>query len=346
MIEQNKQFIHNIFGGTADRHGFICHPALIALLEVGDFTLSSEPIQKWVPWVVENYKREVKSLELLQDDNVPLAKMLTGTQLFANAFGCEVHIPLDNMPCALPLVSCTEEADKLEVPNIWKTECLYRVFELGDAVRRELGPDVDMGICDMQTGFDIANLIWDKNDLLCAMSLEPDAVKRLSAKCALLLKTFLIELRKEFPTMSPAHCPNIWVPPELGPWLSNDEAGIMSPEMFEEFCLPELNDLCDTFGGIGMHCCADAEHQFPEFNKIKNFYAFNRVESRHGYLPILEHFSGPDSPVHCLAWITDKEMEQLIVQASTGTRFIFVNMSEDNDNSAKWLAEARALSQS
>ena len=344
ISEQNKQLISGIFAGTAHRHAFLYQPPLIPLAEAGDYTLSSKPVQNWVPWVVENYRRQVKSLELHQDNSVPVAKLSTGTQLFANAFGCEVHIPPGDNPCALPMVNCAAEADKLEVPDIWKTACLYRVFELGNAVRQELGPEGDMGVCDMQTGFDIANQIWDKNDLLCAMISEPEAVKRLSAKCALLLKTFLIELRKEFPTMSPCHCPGNWVPPELGPWVSNDEVGIMSPQMFEEFCLPELNDLSETFGSIGMHCCADAEHQFPGFNKIRNFYGFNRVRSKHGYLPLLEHFVGPAAPVHCLAWITDDEIEQLVTQAPAGTRFIFQQMGPDDEFAARWLAQGRALS--
>ena len=344
IVTRNKKLIRGIFAGTDDRHGFVCSPSLIPLSQVGDFTLSSDPVQNWIPWMVENYKRQVKSLEQYQDDGVPIAKLSTGTQLFANAFGCEVHIPPEDNPCALPMVSCADEAGKLAIPDIWKTECLYRVFELGNAVRQELGPEVDLGICDMQTGFDIANLIWDKSDLLCSIMLEPDAVKRFSAKCALLLKTFLVELRKEFPTMSPCHCPGIWTPPELGPWVSNDEVGVLSPEMFEEFCLPELNDLSDTFGGIAMHCCADAEYQFPGFNKTRNFYAFNRVSSKQGYLPILEHFSGPDAPVHCLAWVSDEDIEQLITRAPDGTRFIFVNLGAEGEASTEWLARGRALS--
>jgi hypothetical protein len=342
--ENNKQLVRDIFAGTAKRHAFIYRPPLVPLAEVGDYTLSSEPVRKWVPWVVENYMRQVKALEQHQDDSVPLASLMTGTQIFGNAFGCKVHIPSNDNPCALPMVSCAAEADKLEVPDIWKTECLYRIFELGNAVRQELGSDVDLGICDMQTGFDIANLIWDKSDLLCAMLLEPEAVKRLSAKCALLLKTFLIELRKEFPTMSPCHCPGNWTPPEMGPWVSNDEVGIMSPEMFEEFCLPELNDLCDTFGGVGMHCCADAEHQFQGFKKIKNFYGFNRVASKRGYLPLLEHFGGPNAPVHCLGWLSDDTIEALVTKAPVGTRFIFQQKGGDDETAAKWLAKGRALS--
>ena len=343
LIERNQQHIRDIFAGTARRHAFMHQPAPVSLTQMGDYTLSREPVQKWVPWVADEYRRRVDSLERFHDDLVPLAKLSTGTQIFAQSFGCKVHIPPEDMPCAIPLVTCAAEADKLEVPDIWKTECLYRVFELGRAVQRELGKDVDLGPCDMQTGFDIAAQIWDKNDLLCAMVTEPDAVKRLSAKCALLLKTFLIALRKEFPTMSPCHCPGNWVPPHLGPWVSNDEAGIMSPEMFETFCLPELKDLSETFGSLGMHCCADAEHQFPGFNKIPNFYAFNRVQSKHGYLPILDHFAGPDAPVHCLAWMSDEAIEQLVTRAPAGTRFIFVHAGDDDKATHEWLARGAAL---
>ena len=343
IVARNKELMRDIFAGRPARHAFLYQPEHIPLMEVGDYTLSQEPVQKWALWVAENYRRQIASLERHQDDSVPLAKLSTGTQVYANAFGCEVHLPPESNPCALPMVNCAAEADRLEVPDIWSTPCLYRVFELGDAVRQELGQAVDMGTCDMQTGFDIANLIWDKNDLLGAMLLEPEAVKRLSDKCALLLKTFLIELRREFPTMSPCHCPGNWVPPELGPWVSNDEAGAMSPAMFEEFCLPELNDLSDTFGGVGMHCCADAEHQFPGFKKVRNFYGFNRVQAKRGYLPLLDHFAGPEAPVHCLAWVADDVIEQLVTQAPPGTRFTFKRMGGNDDDAARWLDRGRAL---
>lgn len=343
-IEANKKFIRSIFNGTSTRHGLIYQPPLIPIAEAGDYTISNKPVNNWVSWVVENYMRQARSLELIQDDSIPVASLVTGTQIFANAFGCKIHIPSGERPCALPMVTCWQEAEKLEVPDIWKTRCLYRVFELGHAVRRELGKDVALSPCDIQTGWDIANQIWDKSDMLYAMMLEPDAVKHFSSKCTLLLKTFLMELRKEFPTMSPCHCPGNWTPPELGPWMSEDEIGIISPEMFEKFCLPELNELCVTFGGIGLHCCADAEHQFPEFKKIKNLYGFNRIASKHGYLPLLEHLAGQKGPVHCMAWLSDEVVEQLIAQAPAGTRFIFVHMGADDGTVPLWLTRGLEFS--
>jgi hypothetical protein len=300
----------------------------------------------WVPWVVENHRRQMESLERLGDDSVPLAKLSTATHIFAQAFGAPVHVFEDSNPCALPLVQSAEEADRLEIPDLWSVRSLCRIFELGELVRRELGPETDFGICDMQTGFDIANLIWNKEDLLCAMALDPEPVKRLSAKCAQLLKTFLVELRKEFPTMSPCHCPGVWVPPELGPWVSADEIGALSTAMFEEFCLPELVDLSETFGSVAMHCCADAEHQFPSFRKIPGFYAFNRVQAKRGYLPLLEHFAGPDAPVHVLSWVPDDQMRRLVQESPAGTRFLFVRMAgpkDTYDDAARWLERVRAL---
>ncbi len=343
LIDKNKAFIRSIFAGNAERHGFICHPQLIPLYEQGDYTLSARPVKEWLPRVIENYRRRATMLNSLQDDSVPLASLGTGTHLFAQAFGCKVHSYTDNNPCAVPLVNNAAEADQLALPDLWKTECLQRVFELGKLVLQELGPETALSPCDLQSGFDIACLIWNKEDLLCSMALEPEAVKRLSEKCAQLLKTFLREFRKEFPTLSPCHCPSCWTPPELGPWLSNDECGIMNRAMFDEFCLPELVDLSETFGGLGMHCCADAEHQFPNFNKIPNFYGFNRVSDKHGYMPLLEHFAGKGSPVHVLAWIPEDTTAQLIRNAPPGTRFIFNFMGADHETAARWLDKMRQI---
>ena len=77
--------------------------------------------------------------------------------------------------------------------------------------------------------------------------------------------------------------------------------------------------------------------------EIPNFYAFNRVQAMQGDLPLLEHFGGPGSPVHCLAWVDDEVTEALVTRAPAGTRFIFVNMGADEDEAARWLDWGRTL---
>ncbi len=342
LIRRNTAFLGNLFRrGPFEGHGFICHPPSKPSYQnpLGDYTLSDRPVSEWVPDLVENYRQQCEFLEKLGDHNVPMVGLMTGTHLYAAAVGCKVHRYPDTNPAALPLVRTSQEADALAEPDVWKSPTLYRVFELAEAVRKELGRDVYFGPPDMQSGFDSASLVWNKEDFFCAMIAEPDAAKRLIGKCASLYKKFLLALRKEVPTCSPAHCPRPWAPPDLAPWLSNDECGAFSTEMFEEFCLPELQDLSSTFGGLGMHCCADADHQFESFKKIPNFYAFNRVPAKRsgGWLELFKHFSGPAAPVHAVGWQSAKDVKATIDMAGPGTRFVFVYSDANLDACRAWL---------
>ena len=61
-------------------------------------------------------------------------------------------------------------------------------------------------------------------------------------------------------------------------------------------------------------------------------------------MPILEHFDGPDAPVHIIAWIDDESTERLIADASEGTRFIFQATFDDADEAKAWLDQRRAWS--
>lgn len=78
------------------------------------------------------------------------------------------------------------------------------------------------------------------------------------------------------------------------------------------FALPEPIDLSQSFGGLGMPCCAWAEHPFAPFCKISGFYGFNRVQARQGWDTILALLGGADGPVHVIAWIDERDMERLI----------------------------------
>jgi hypothetical protein len=328
-------------------HAFIASPCRTPVYQgKGDVTLSSEPVDHWVREIVEHYARQVKMAEQLDTDLVPVAKLQTATHIYAAAFGSPIKTFTDDNPCALPFVTTAEEADKIEEPDIWSSPGIARIFELGEKVQKELGPDAYLGPCDMQTGFDTACLIWDKSELYIAM-VDPEqsaALQRLSGKCARFFKRVLTELRRAFPQMSWCHCPGAWSPPEMGPWMSNDECGAVSPPMFEQFMLPEMIDLAEAFGGIGMHCCADAEHQFQSFKKIPNFYGFNRVAAKQGYAPLVEQFDGSDqTPVMVLAWVPDDAMEMPLKRAPEGMRFIFFYATNDNADAKRWLDLARSI---
>ncbi|MDP7673766.1 MAG: uroporphyrinogen decarboxylase family protein [Dehalococcoidia bacterium] len=228
-----------------------------------------------IEWAWESYQRHFERTVWLHDDSIPCLNPFTGTEIFAEAFGCPVHCPEDNMPFALPLIRSASEVAQLRVPSL-DVPALATLFEIADELQRRAGPKATMKLVDIQSPMDIVALIWDKNDLYTALIEAPEAVKELAAKVRELLITFLDEWFARYGREFIAHYPAYYMP--CGITLSEDEVGAVSEEMFIEFYLPELVELSEQYGGIGMHCCADATHQWKSFKKIPNLRMLNLVQ--------------------------------------------------------------------
>ena len=218
------------------------------------------------------YQRAVERTTLVNDDFVPYLDMMTGTEIFAEAFGCRVHQPPDSNPFALPLVQTAAEAAKVKVPELSRSSLAY-LFDMADELRRRAGPAATFHIVDIQSPMDIAALIWEKAAFYVAMVEAPAAVKELAHKVRQLLNAFLDEWFRRYGTEYVAHCPDYFI--SGGMTLSEDEVGAVNERVFVEFFLPELVALSERYGGLGMHCCADARHQWKHFRKIPGLRLLN-----------------------------------------------------------------------
>jgi len=147
---------------------------------------------------------------------------------------------------------------------------------MADELKKRAGKDALMRAVDLQSPMDIANLIWEKESLLMGMYEAPEAVKELSAKVQSLMIEFLDEWFRRYGQSFVAHFPEYYM--EKGITLSVDEVGIVSSEMFEEFFKPELETLSMRYGGLGVHCCADARHQWGNFRSLKGLKLINFVK--------------------------------------------------------------------
>lgn len=320
-IRRNQAFLRDLFLGDFRGHGIIVTPEMKMDTLLGDFTVSDRPVSDWLGLAVENYRRQVMYLEELDDDAVPsVHDTHTNTGVFASAFGCPLHVYAEDTPAAaLSIVATPQEADRLAQPTI-NAPVLERIFDYARLIRRELGPDVPITVPDIQSPFDIAALVWKKEELFVAMTEAPDAVQRLTEKCFHLLMAFWEAFRREIGNVNFLHCPIVWAPPEMGVSLSEDEAGALSCEMFERFCLPWLMRISERWGGLSMHCCAAADHQYPMFRKIPNLRALNRVFT-HGPEAAIQAFSG--HAVLVLAWYPEEMINHLLDIARPDTRFLF-----------------------
>ena len=333
--ERNRIFLTNLFCGEFKGHAVICVPPLVSSVQAGDYAVSNEPVKKWVSWAVRNYELMREWHEALDDDSVPYVPLTTTTGLFAAAFGCPLHQFEGSQASARPIVFSPQEADRLPIPDL-DTPPISRFFELAELIREQVGPEVPISVPDIQSPFDIAALIWSKEHFYEALVEHPDAVLRLVEKCHILLKNFLTEFKRRFGEVNMCHYPFAWAPPEAGCWLSEDEAGCISSRMFEKFCLPFLVDLSETFGGLFVHCCAYADHQYSNFLKIPNLRGLNRDLKATDIKLTIDTFSG--RTVLMVAGATEAQIYTLLEMAQPNTRFLF-NISASNIDEARRLIE-------
>jgi len=248
-----------------------------------------------VEFALSKYNRLCDKTEWLEDDTVPYLDFYTGTEIFAEAFGSKVHRTADNMPFALPFITSAEDVAGLKVPSL-ESSPLMNVLELTRKIKDRAGKDAILCLPDIQSPLDIAALIWDKSSMLIAMIEEPEAVSELIGKTKELLIKFLDTWFQEFGTEYIAHYPCYFM--KGGLTLSEDEIGIIGSDMFTEFALPDLVELSDRYGGIGIHCCADSEHQWHNFKKVPNLRLLNLVRPADVTERAYPYFAGHTCQMH------------------------------------------------
>ena len=251
---------------------------LLFHIHVNDGTATAPPPRRRktaperVDWAVKTYEAGMRRLEWLDDDFIPYGNCITDTEIFAEAFGCRVARPPDERPFALPLITKASQVKEIKAPALEDSTLAY-LFEMADMIKKRCGADALLNIVDPQTPMDIAAQIWDKNYFFPAMIEEPEAVKELARTVKGLFFAFFDEWKRRYGVEFIAHDPDYYMPGGMD--VSEDEIGAVSPEMFEEFFLPELVEISMRYGGLGMHCCANSRHQWENLKKIPNFRMFN-----------------------------------------------------------------------
>ena len=165
----------------------------------------------------------------------------------------------------------------MQIPSL-DCEAISATFEIADELHERSGGQALMGLPDIQSPMDISALIWDKNSFYIALIEEPAAVKELSGKVFEFLTSFLDEWFSRYGTEYIAHYPSYYM--NEGMTLSEDEIGAIDTTMFDEFFYEELCELSVRYGGIGIHCCANAVHQWDNIKRIPDLRLLNlNVES-------------------------------------------------------------------
>jgi hypothetical protein len=322
-ISRNMNRMQRLFGGRDPGHFIVYNPPGVSREGLGDYAISDRPVSDWVGYYTRDYENKVAALEHMDDDAVPYVNLCGYTGIFASAFGCPIHEyeGMNTNPVARAIVDSPEAADSLPEVKLKDSRELNRFLELAELMSRELGPDVPISVPDIQSPFGIAAIIWEKESMFLSMMTEPDAVKRLVNKTSALLEEFILTFREAIAQANLCHCPYAWAPPEMGCWLSEDEVGAFSLDMFREFCLPSLSDLSRTTGGMFIHCCAHARHQYDGFLEVPSLRGLNPSFRRIPPADCVRMFAG--QAVIMVGYIPEEQMNEMLDLQSHENRFLF-----------------------
>ncbi len=286
--------------------------------------------QQRVDWALRAYELQMKAVECVDDDQIPHLRPYTGTEIFANAFGSPIHYPEDNMPFALPAVHNAAEAEKLGIPDI-RGGVLGMVWDIADALH-ERYPDAPMMLPDIQSPVDVAALVWEKADFLTSMHDEPEAVHALVAKAQTLMFNFLDAWFDKYGRKYIAHFPDYYM--EGGVTLSEDEIGEVSPHMFDEFCKQPLYDLSERYGGIAIHCCAHAVHQWDNLAGVPGLRLINLIQPPEVTIKAMRRFERVCAQFH--PWYGEGEPNPAwIERIPSDARIVLTANATDLDDAAR-----------
>jgi hypothetical protein len=234
------------------------------------------------------------------------------------------------MPFAMPIIQHAAQVAAVRVPGL-DHPAVAPFFHIAEELRRRAGEAALLHMVDLQSPMDTAALIWEKTGFYPAMLEAPEAVHELAGKVQTFLETFLDAWFARFGREFIAHYPDYYMP--YGVTCSVDEVGAVSANMFRQFFTPELEALSARYGQIGIHCCANARHQWENFKRVPNLRLMNINQPQPEVQAALKYFAAtcaqwPIPHGSGASWTIDSEIP-------AGARTVFEVWVESKDEALR-----------
>ncbi|MBD3408612.1 MAG: hypothetical protein GF419_00240 [Ignavibacteriales bacterium] len=281
---------------------------------------------------------EIESQKKLRGEYVPALCPSLGVIGPASAFGCEVIWWDEDFPNAKHLPGGVDAAASTPTPGVRDGE-LGRILDYTEYFIEQTGGEIPIRLTDIQGPLDSASLIAGHNDLMTAMMIDPESVRRLMKKVTELTIDFARAQRQICVDRGVEFVPAMfqpWMEDGFGITIANDDMVMISAEMHEEFHVPYVNMMSEEFGGIYMHSCGNWGHQFASLEKIRDLRGLEFGASEAPYKDIFERFGGKIVTACRVGFNRDvkflgmKDYLEKILAAKTTNRGLFVNVDVTN----------------
>ena len=209
-------------------------------------------------------------------DYVPYLDPFEGVTVLAEAFGCCVEVPENGDPWIRNPLIHHNPRDVYGLKKPGKNNLVYRrTLETLRYFEEETGSAMPVGATDPQGPLDVASLIWNNQDFIEACVLhKKEAHYLLNLVTEAFIEFYSMQYEALKNPAYPVHSFPL-VSPGDGISISDDEALLLSPDLYREFGLPYLNRISDAFGGLYYHCCGDFGFLLDHILQIRGLRAIN-----------------------------------------------------------------------
>ncbi len=217
--------------------------------------------QVMIAFQERTFYEQVKEID---DDFVPCLVPWFGCVVMASALGCKVQIPRRMDPTADPAfypLRTPDDIRRLALPDPRKDGLMPTVLRYLRAMKS--ASFLPVGMTDCQGPLTTANQLMGYDGLIYLMADHPDAAHELMDKIAEATIAW-VKAQKEVIGEPLTECftdQQVYTGAHAGVWFSDDDASLMSPEMYRAFVVPCNSKILTAFGGGCIHFCGNALHQ-------------------------------------------------------------------------------------
>jgi uroporphyrinogen-III decarboxylase len=168
-----------------------------------------------------------------------------------------------------------EDVRALELPDPDRDGLMPRVLDYLPYMKAN--SFLPVGITDCQGPLTNANQLMGYDSMIYLMADYPNAAHELMDKITEATIAW-VKRQKQVIGEPLDQCftdQQVFTGKHAGVWFSDDDASLMSAEMYKEFVLPYNSRLLRAFGGGAIHFCGNALHQSDNLVNTDGLVAFN-----------------------------------------------------------------------
>lgn len=259
--------------------------------------------------MLEDDLRVIKRHSEIGDDRVPAARVSFGTAQVAAAFGCEMFIPPNNLPCAKDhVLNDIDMVHNLKKPDR-NAGWLGKLREFSHFYFENLPEGVEIQLPDIQGPFNNAHLIRG-NDILFDFYDNPKELGILLD----FITDYLIDLVDDLSKLTTNRdgwffdWGSLW---EGSGRISNCTVHLISPQMYRDFVLKRDIRFLESIGKGRIHYCGSYPEVIESFINIPAVTGFDYDDSLHKLEDVCS-LAPENVPVFCWTNADSKTMKTLL----------------------------------